>query len=70
MTEKAKLKNMVSSLSKNIEDLIRREERETRELDEDKKMFADLVSKLEMVNEELKKDEVQIIKLEEKKALA
>ena len=70
VTEKAKLKNMVSSLSKNIEDLIKREERETRELDEDKKMFADLVSKLEMVNEELKKDEVQIIKLEEKKAIA
>jgi chromosome segregation protein len=70
VTEKAKLKNMVSSLSKNIEDLIKREERETRELNEDKKMFADLVSKLEMVNEELKKDEVQIVKLEEKKAIA
>ncbi|MGP8152654.1 MAG: chromosome segregation SMC family protein [Smithella sp.] len=70
VTEKAKLKNMVSSLSKNIEDLIKREERETRELDEDKKMFAGLVNKLESVNEELKKDEAQIIKLEEKKGEA
>ncbi|MGD0279261.1 MAG: chromosome segregation protein SMC [Smithella sp.] len=70
VTEKAKLKNMVSSLSKNIEDLKKREERETRELDEDKKMFADLVSKLESVNEELKEDEAQIIKLEEKREVA
>jgi len=37
VTEKAKLKNMISSLSKNIEDLEKREERETRELDDDKK---------------------------------
>ena len=46
VTEKAKLHNMVSSLSKNIEDLKKREERETRELDEDKKMMADLVRRL------------------------
>ena len=37
VTEKAKLHNMISSLSKSIEDLKKREERETRELDEDKK---------------------------------
>ncbi|PKN51512.1 MAG: chromosome segregation protein SMC [Deltaproteobacteria bacterium HGW-Deltaproteobacteria-13] len=70
VTEKAKFKNMVSSLSKNIEDLIKREERETRELDEDKKMFADLAGKLSLVIEELKQDEAQIVKLEERKAAA
>ena len=70
VTEKAKLKNMVSSLSKNIEDLKKREERETHELDEDKKMFADLTSKLESVNEGLTKDEDEIIQLEEKRAAA
>jgi len=69
VTEKAKLKNMVSSLSKNIEDLIKREERETHELEEDKKMFADLLGRLSFVNEELKKDEDQIVKLEEKKTI-
>jgi len=67
VTGKAKLHNMVSSLGKNIEDLKKREERETRELDEDKNMMADLVKKLESVNEELKNDEAEIIKLEEKK---
>jgi len=70
VTEKAKLKNMVSSLSKNIEDLKKREERETHELDEDKKMFADLTSKLESVNEGLTKDEEENILLEEKKSAA
>jgi len=70
VTEKAKLHNMISSLSKSIEDLKKREERETRELDEDKKMMADLVNKLASVNEELKNDEAEIIRLEEKKANA
>lgn len=70
VTEKAKLKNMVSSLSKNIEDLIKREERETRELDEDKRMFADLAGRLSLVIEELNQNEAQIIKLEERKAVA
>ncbi len=70
VTEKAKLKNMVSSLSKNIEDLKKREERETHELDEDKKMFADLTGKLESVHEGLTKDEKEIIQLEEKRAAA
>ncbi len=67
VTEKAKLKNMISSLSKNIEDLKKREERETRELDEDKKMFADLTGKLESVNAGLTNDEEEIIQLRRKK---
>jgi chromosome segregation protein len=70
VTEKAKLKNMISSLSKNIEDLKKREERETHELDEDKKMMFDLAGRLESVNEELRKDEAEIVKLEEKGAAA
>jgi chromosome segregation protein len=67
VTEKAKLHNMISGLGKNIEDLKKREERETRELDEDKKMMADLVAKLELVNEALRNDEAEIIKQEEKR---
>ncbi len=66
VTEKAKLHNMISSLSKNIEDLKRREERETRELDEDKKMMADVSGKLQSVHEELSKDEAEITRLETK----
>jgi chromosome segregation protein len=68
--EKAKFKNMVLSLEKNIEDLVRREERETRELEEDKKMLTDFSGKLEMVRGELKNNEEQIIGLEEKRVLA
>jgi chromosome segregation protein len=64
VTEKAKLHNMISSLNKNIEDLKKREERETRELDEDQQMMADVSDKLEGVIEELKKDEAEIITLE------
>ncbi|MCX5850150.1 MAG: chromosome segregation protein SMC [Deltaproteobacteria bacterium] len=70
VTEKAKLHNMISSLSKNIDDLKKREERETRELDEDNKTMADLAGRLESVNEELKNDEKQIVKLDEKRAAA
>jgi chromosome segregation protein len=66
VTEKAKLHNMISSLSKNIEDLKKREERETRELDEDQKMMADVSGKLQLMNEELRKDEEDIIRLEAK----
>ena len=58
---------MISSLSKNIEDLKKREERETRELDEDKKMMADLTGKLESVNEGLTNDEEEIIQAGRKK---
>jgi chromosome segregation protein len=64
VTEKAKLHNMISSLSKNIEDLKKREERETRELDEDQKMMADVSAKLQSVHEALSKDEAEIIRLD------
>ncbi len=70
VTEKAKLHNMISSLAKNIEDLKKREERETRELDEDRKMMTDLVKKLELVKEALKNDEAEIIRLGEKRDFA
>jgi len=67
VTEKARLHNMISGLNKSIEDLKRREERETRELEEDRKMLADMMNAMESVNEALKNDEAQIVRLEEKK---
>jgi chromosome segregation protein len=70
VTEKAKLNNMVSSLTKNIEDLKKREERETRELDENMKLMTDMSVKLESVHQDLKNDETQMALMEEKRVLA
>jgi len=70
VTEKARLHNMISSLGKNIEDLKKREERETHELEEDRNMMADLMTKLESVTEQLKKNEAQITALAEKRETA
>ncbi|HPC07289.1 MAG TPA: chromosome segregation protein SMC [Smithella sp.] len=70
VTEKAKLHNMISSLSKNIEDLKKREERETRELEEDQKMMADVCARLEAADEALKKEKADIVGLEAKMAEA
>ena len=67
VTEKAKLKNMISSLGKNIEDLKKREERESREIDEDKKKLADLTGRLQSVNEGLTNGSEEIHQLEEKR---
>ncbi|OGP88636.1 MAG: chromosome segregation protein SMC, partial [Deltaproteobacteria bacterium RBG_19FT_COMBO_43_11] len=66
VTEKAKLKNMVSSLAKNIEDLKKREERENHEIDEDKKKLADLTDRLKSVNDAFAKGSKELTKLEEK----
>lgn len=66
VTEKAKLKNMISSLAKNIEDLKKREEKEDREIDEDKKKLADLTDRLKSVNEALAKGAEELNRLEEK----
>jgi chromosome segregation protein len=71
VTEKAKFKNMISSLTKNIEDLKKREERESREIEEDKKKLADLTERLKTVNEALTKGSEELSLLAEKdKALS
>jgi chromosome segregation protein len=67
MTEKAKLGNMISSLTKSIEDLKKREERESREIEEDKKRLSELTSKLQTLNEGLVADEEELGKLLENK---
>jgi chromosome segregation protein len=67
VTEKAKLNNMISGLTKGIEDLKRREERENREIDEDKRSLAELTGKLQFVNEALAGDEEEFIRLQTKK---
>jgi chromosome segregation protein len=67
VTEKAKLKNMISSIGKNIEDLKKREERESREIDEGKKKLTDLTGRLQSVNESLINGSEEIHQLEEKR---
>lgn len=67
VTEKAKLKNMSSVLIKNIDDLKKREERENREIEEDKKRLAELTGKLQSVEEALLKDEAESVSLQDRR---
>ncbi|MEN6489850.1 MAG: chromosome segregation protein SMC [Smithella sp.] len=70
VTEKAKLKNMISTLTKNIDDLKRREERENREIEEGQKRLLELTSKLQAVNEALLGDEEELNSLQDRKESA
>ncbi|MGV8057848.1 MAG: chromosome segregation protein SMC [Smithellaceae bacterium] len=67
VTEKAKFKNMISTLTKSIDDFKKREERENREIDDGKKRLAELTSKLQSINEALQSDEEEFISLQDKK---
>lgn len=70
VTEKAKLKNMISILTKSVADLKKREERENREIEEGKKRLAELTGKLQSINEALAVDEEEFINLQDKKESA
>ncbi len=70
VTEKAKLKNMISTLTKNIDDLKKRKEREGREIEEGKKRLSELTSKLQAVNEALLGDEEELNSLQDRKESA
>ncbi|HDS05952.1 MAG TPA: chromosome segregation protein SMC, partial [Deltaproteobacteria bacterium] len=67
VTEKAKFKNMISILAKNIEDFKRRQEREIREIDEAKKKQADLTDKLQSLEQSLAQAAEELSRLEEKR---
>ncbi len=67
VTEKAKLKNMTSLLAKSIDDLKRREERENREITEDKRRLGELAGKLQSIREELLREEEEFIGLQDRK---
>jgi len=70
VTEKAKLKNMISTLTKSIDDLRRRKERENREIEEGGKRLLELTSRLQAVNEALQSDEEELTSLQDKKESA
>lgn len=63
VTEKAKFKNMISSLTKNVDDLKKREERESREIEEGKRRLAELVNKLQSINKALTDEKEEFINL-------
>lgn len=67
VTEKAKQKNMVSVLTKSIDDLRRREERENREIEEDQKRLSEITGKLQSIHTELAREEEEYSVLCEKK---
>ncbi|PKN69457.1 MAG: chromosome segregation protein SMC [Deltaproteobacteria bacterium HGW-Deltaproteobacteria-12] len=67
VTEKAKLKNMMSTLTKNIDDLKKREERENRDIEEDKRRLTELTVKLQSINEALLRDQEEVLRLLERK---
>jgi chromosome segregation protein len=67
VTEKAKLRNMISSLTKNIDDLKKREEREDREIDEDKKRLSELASRLQSIRDALAADEEEFLNLSDRR---
>jgi chromosome segregation protein len=67
VTEKAKFKNMLSILAKNIEDFKRRQEREIREIDEAKKKQAGLTDKLQSLEQSLSQASEELSRLEEKR---
>jgi chromosome segregation protein len=64
ITQKARFSNMVSSLTKNIEDLKKREERENHEIEEDKNRLDELTFKLQSLKEGL------LVQEDEQSALA
>lgn len=71
VTEKARLRNMISSLTKNIDDLRKRGERENREIEEDKKRLAEIAARLISAEEALAADEEEFhLRLETKESAA
>ncbi len=66
VTEKNKLKNLLSVLAKSIDDLKRRAEREAREIEEDRIKLGSLTEKLKEVTEALESNSQELTALEEK----
>ncbi len=69
ITEKARVSNMASSLCRSLEDLKKREERENREIAEDRKRLEDLTSRLGTLADSLSGLEEETGQLAERKEL-
>lgn len=67
MQDLAKFNNIIASLNKNMEDFRKREEREIREIEQDKNRFAELTDKLQLLTAGLAAEEEEITRLAEQK---
>ena len=63
MQDLAKFNNIITSLTKSMEDFKKREEREIREIEQDKSRLTELTEKLQSVNAGLAAEEEEIIQL-------
>ena len=70
MQELAKLNNTISSLHKSMEDFKRREEREIREIEQDRGRLNELTDKLRSLTEALAQEEEELSRLTEQKETA
>jgi len=67
MQDLAKFNNVIASLNKNIEDFKKREEREIREIEQDKNRLAELMDKLQSLTAGLAAEEKEITRLADQK---
>jgi chromosome segregation protein len=70
VTGKAKAKNMLASLEKGIEDIQKRAERDSREINEHRKRLESIHHDLEEMRKALKSDEDSLEELQERKTVA
>ena len=67
MQDLAKFNNIIASLNKNMEDFRKREEREIREIEQDKNRLAELTDKLQLLTAGLAAEEEEITRLADQK---
>jgi chromosome segregation protein len=67
MQDLAKFNNIIASLNKNMEDFKKREEREIREIEQDKNRLAELTDKLQLLTAGLAAEEEELARLADQK---
>lgn len=70
MQDLAKFNNIAASLNKSMEDFKRREEREIREIEQDKTRLAELTEKLKLLSDGLFREEEEFARLVQQKEMA
>ena len=67
MQDLAKFNNIIASLNKNMEDFRKRDEREIREIEQDKTRLTELTEKLQLLTDGLAEEEEEITRLAQQK---
>ncbi len=70
MQDLAKFNNIIASLNKNMEDFRKRDEREIREIEQDKTRLTELTEKLQSLTDGLTEEEEEITRLAQQKETA